>query len=88
MSPAEIERELHESNGIESNTLALQLRILVTRNTPDNINHGPIITFRNETDAEHYKTYGILFRGDHCYARDYIETKRRTGALTATNSHT
>src|SRR5258706_3005269 len=36
MSPAEIERELHESNGINKNRLALPPRILVARRTMDN----------------------------------------------------
>jgi hypothetical protein len=77
MSSAEIEKELYDSNGIKGNSLALRPRILVTRSTLNNVNYGPImIAFRNETDAEHYKTYGIFFKGEHCYTRDYIETKR------------
>ncbi len=32
-----------------------------------------MITFRNETDAIHYKTYSVFFGGRHCYARDYVE---------------
>ena len=71
MSPAEIERELHESNGISKNMLALPPRIRITRRTMDNVDHGPIMAdFRNEIDAVHYKTYSVFFRGDHCYARD------------------
>jgi hypothetical protein len=43
----------------------------------ENTNYGPImIAFCNKTDAGHYKTYSIFFKGEHCYTRDYIETKR------------
>ena len=43
----------------------------------DNVDYGPIvIAFRDEIDAIHYKTYGVFFRGGHCCARDYIETRR------------
>ena len=71
MSPAEIERERHENNGINKNTLVLPPQILIARRTMDSADHGPImVAFRNETDAAHYKTYGVFFRGDHCYARD------------------
>ena len=77
MSPAEIERELYDSNGIEKNTRALQPWILFTRNALEYVNQGRImIAFRNETAAEYYKTYGIFFMGDHWYARGYVETKR------------
>ena len=77
MSPAEIERELRESNGINKTMLALPPRILIARRTMDSVDHGPImVAFRDETDAAHCKTYGVFLRGDHCYARDYIETKR------------
>ena len=77
LSPAEIERELHESNGINKNMLALPPRILIAQRTMDSVYHGPImVAFRDETDAAHYKTYGVFFRGDYCYARDYTKTKR------------
>jgi hypothetical protein len=77
MTPTEIERELCNSNSFEENALALRPRILVARNALENTNYGPImIAFRNEIDAEHYKTFGIFFKGEHCYTRDYIETKR------------
>ena len=75
--PAEIERELHESNNVNANMLALPPRVLVARSILDNVDHGPImVAFRNKTDAAHNKTYGVSFRGDHCCARDYIETRR------------
>ena len=35
----------------------------------------------DETDAAHYRTYGVFSRGDHCYARDYIETERTNRCL-------
>ena len=77
MTPTEIERELYESNGIDKETLALTPRLLVARNARENAEHGPImVAFRNEVDAIQYKTFGLFFRGDHCYVRDYIETKR------------
>ena len=77
MSLAEIERELHDSNGIKKNTMALQPRILVTWNMLEYVTQGPIIVaFHNEMNTTHYKTYGIFFRGQHCFARDYIKTKR------------
>ena len=42
-----------------------------------NIDYGPImIAIRNEIDAIHYKTYGVIFRDSHFCARDYIETRR------------
>ena len=89
MSQAEIERELHESNGVNKNMLVLPPRIPIERSTLDNVDHRPIlIAFRDETYSTYYKTYGVLFRGDHCFARDYIETRRITDASTATNSHT
>ena len=41
------------------------------------VDHGPItIAFCDEIDAFHYKTYGVFFRGGHCYARNHIETRR------------
>ena len=86
MSPAEIERELHDSNGIEKNTLALQPWILVTRNALEYVTQGPImIAFRDETDATHYKTSsGVNI------ATPGITSKRKglSDALTAMNSHT
>ena len=60
MPPAEIERELNESNGVDTNMLALPPRVLVTRSILDNVDHGPImIAFCNKTDAAHYKAYGV-----------------------------
>ena len=77
MTSNEITEELFNSNGINRARLALPPRILVARATLDNVEHGPImIAFKNETDAIHYKTYGVFFRGGHCYARDYVETRR------------
>lgn len=77
MTPAEIADELYSSNNIERKMLALPPRILVARNTLDNVEHGPImVSFRNEADAIHYKTFGVFFRGGHCYVRDYVETRR------------
>ena len=35
----------------------------------------------DETDAAHYRTYGVFSRGDRCYARDYIETERTNRCL-------
>ena len=77
MTPTEIAEELHNSNGIDRNMLALPPCILVARAMLENVDHGPImIAFQNEIDAVHYKTYSVFFRGGHCYARDYIETRR------------
>ena len=41
MSPTGIERELHESNGIDRNKLALPPGILTARSTLDDVDHGP-----------------------------------------------
>ena len=50
MFPTEIERELHESNGINRIMLELPLWILVARKTMDSVDHGPITAaFRDET---------------------------------------
>ena len=77
MTPTEIAEELYDSNGIDKQMLALPPHILVTRATLNNVDHSPImIAFQNETDTMHYKTYSVFFRGGHCYARDYVETKR------------
>ena len=82
MTSAEIEEELLNSNGINKKMLALPPRILVARTAIDSVDHGPImIAFRNETDAIHYKTYSVFFRGGHCYAREYVETKRISRCL-------
>ena len=75
-------KENSTSNGANRNMLALPPRVLIGRSTLDNVDQGPImIAFRNETDAAHYKTYGINFRRDHCYARDSIETRRISTCL-------
>ena len=53
MSPAEIERELNESKGINGNIIPW---ILIARSTLDHVDHGLItIAFRSETDAVHFK---------------------------------
>ena len=86
MSPAEIERELHDSNGIEKNTLALQPRILVTRNALEYVNQGPsMIAFRNETDTVH-----LASSSGASTATPGITSKRKglSDTFTATNSHT
>ena len=55
----------------------------------DNVDHGPImIAFCDKIDALHYKTYGVFFRGGHCYARNTLKQEESTDASTATNSHT
>ena len=77
MTSTEIAEELFNSNGIDRRQLALPPRILVARTTLDNVEHGPVmIAFKDEADAIHYKTYGMFFRGGHCYVRDYVETRR------------
>ena len=44
--------------------LALPPRILTARRTTDNVDHGPrMVAFHNETDAAHYRTYGVSFGG-------------------------
>ena len=61
---------------------ALLARIPIARNTLDNVDHGPIMNaFRNETDATHYRPYGVSFIGDHYYDRPYIETRGFIGSL-------
>ena len=68
--------------------LALLPRILIAQRTMGSIDHGPItVAFHNETDAAHYKTYGVFFRGDHCYARATSKRRGSTDASTLTNSH-
>ena len=72
MSPAEIERELNENNGI--NKLGWHYhRTPGTDRTEDSGLPLRMVAFRGETDA-HYKLTACLSEASHCYDRDYIET--------------
>ena len=77
MSPAEIERELNESNGVNKNMLVQPPRILIARSTLDNVEHRPHNDRLPQRDRRSsLQNIRRIFRGDHCFARDCIETRR------------
>ena len=64
MSPAEIERKLNESNRISDNILALLPRILVARNTLDNVDHSLTRDRRPLHNTRKAKSFGLVsFQG-------------------------
>jgi len=72
-SPAEIERELHESDGINKIGWHYHPRYC-SRRGQWTASHNGRLPQREGT--AHYETYGVFLRGDHCYTKDYVETKR------------